>query len=136
MLRISSSVSSEERGGPSTLCKTPCNRITGGIPTRKCKSEEPSATTNCNRSDIEYDIRHAAYPNRQQMNIAILIHITDRGADDFVGGGQSRHHFARPVLAQGAHAHLAGPGAQDRGRNLLVDQFPCFVIDHENLKNP
>src|SRR2546429_9959725 len=34
------------------------SRITGGTPTRKCRSDEPSATTNCNKSDIEYDINH------------------------------------------------------------------------------
>ena len=56
MLRISSSVSSGLSTGPSTRCKMPCTRITGGTPTRMCRSEAPSDTTNCNKSDIEYDI--------------------------------------------------------------------------------
>src|SRR5688572_18242059 len=56
MLRINSSVSSALSEGPSTRCKIPCNRITGGTATRMCRSEAPSETTNCNRSDIEYAI--------------------------------------------------------------------------------
>ncbi|SPE52433.1 hypothetical protein SBV1_1520010 [Verrucomicrobia bacterium] len=56
MLRISSSVSSGPNVGPSTRCKIPCTRITGGVPTRMCRSEAPSETTNCNKSDIEYDM--------------------------------------------------------------------------------
>jgi hypothetical protein len=39
--------------GPSTRCRMPCTRMTGGTPTRMCKSEEPSDTTNCNKSDME-----------------------------------------------------------------------------------
>src|SRR2546423_14264019 len=35
----------------------PCTRIVGGVPTRMWRSEAPSDTTNCNRSDIEYDMR-------------------------------------------------------------------------------
>ena len=53
MLRISSSASSGRKGGPSTRCKVPWTRMTGGTPTRICKSEAPSETTNCNKSDIE-----------------------------------------------------------------------------------
>ena len=52
MDRINSSVSSGRRGGPSTRCRIPCNRITGGIPTRMWRSAAPSETTNCNKSDI------------------------------------------------------------------------------------
>src|ERR671926_1841802 len=57
MERISSSVSSGLSGGPSTRCSTPCKRMTGGTPTRRCKSAAPSETTNCNKSDIEYIIK-------------------------------------------------------------------------------
>src|SRR5436190_6054753 len=57
MLRMSSSVSSGFSGGPSTRCRMPCKRITGGAPTRRCRSDDPSDTTNCNRSDIEYIIK-------------------------------------------------------------------------------
>ena len=53
MLRISSSVSSGASGGPSTRCRMPWTRMVGGVPTRMCKSEAPSETTNCNKSDIE-----------------------------------------------------------------------------------
>ena len=53
MLRISSSEVSGVSAGPSTRCKIPWTRIVGAVPTRVCKSEAPSETTNCNRSDIE-----------------------------------------------------------------------------------
>ncbi len=53
MLRINSSVSSGRKVGPSTRCNMPCTRITGGTPTRMCRSDAPSDTTNCNKSDIE-----------------------------------------------------------------------------------
>src|SRR5215813_1584206 len=54
MLRINSSVSSGLRTGPSTRWRMPCTRMTGGVATRTCRSEAPSDTTNCNKSDIEY----------------------------------------------------------------------------------
>src|ERR1039458_9566096 len=57
MLRINSSESSGLSAGPSTRCKMPCTRMVGGTPTRICRSDAPSATTNCNKSDIEYDIK-------------------------------------------------------------------------------
>jgi len=56
MLRISSSESSGDSAGPSTRCKMPCTRMTGAVPTRVCKSDAPSDTTNCSKSDIAYDI--------------------------------------------------------------------------------
>ena len=56
MLRNSSSLSSERKGGPSTRWRMPWTRMTGGNPTRTCKSEDPSETINCNRSDMEYVI--------------------------------------------------------------------------------
>src|ERR1035437_9779387 len=57
MLRINSSASSDLITGPSTRCKMPCTRMVGDTPTRICRSDAPSATTNCNKSDIEYDIK-------------------------------------------------------------------------------
>ncbi len=32
--------------------------MVGDTPTRICRSDAPSATTNCNKSDIEYDIKN------------------------------------------------------------------------------
>ena len=53
MLRINSSASSGLSAGPSTRCKMPCTRMVGAVPTRMCRSEAFSDTTNCNKSDIE-----------------------------------------------------------------------------------
>ena len=53
MLRINSSDVSGVNAGPSTRCSVPCTRIVGETPTRVCKSDAPSETINCNRSDIE-----------------------------------------------------------------------------------
>jgi hypothetical protein len=46
---------------PSTRCKIPWTRIVGGVPTRTCRSEAPSDTTNCNKSDIEYDMAKSGF---------------------------------------------------------------------------
>src|SRR6516162_6091896 len=61
MLRINSSESSGLSDGPSTRCRMPCTRMVGGVPTRICKSEAPSDTTNCNKSDMEYDMKSLNY---------------------------------------------------------------------------
>src|SRR5207248_6745148 len=98
------------------LCKIPCKRITGGTPTRKCRSAAPSATTNCSRSDIEYDILTLPYRNRKKRT-SELIHIAHRGSNHFVGSGQARQDLARAILSQSAHAHLPGAGAQNGGGN-------------------
>src|SRR5439155_17812199 len=151
MLRINSSVSSSFSGGPSTLCNTPCSRITGGTPTRKCRSDAPSATTNCSKSDMEYDINQsppARLPAPKQAaasGVSLLcfdstkpfssFQITQSRADDLFWGSQPCQHLSGAVLAQRAHAHLAGAGAQLGGRHLVVNQFPDLVIHHEDLKN-
>src|ERR1019366_7693981 len=121
MLRISSSVSSGLSRGPSTRCKMPCTRITGGTPTRTCRSDAPSDTTNCSKSDIEYDIK--------------LFLVAHRRADDFLGRRQAGENLADTVFAQGPHAHLARPRPQDRGRRPVVNEFARLVIDDKNLKD-
>src|SRR5262249_3880112 len=64
-----------------------------------------------------------------------LIRVGHRDADDFLGGGEASEDLANPILAQGAHAHLAGSLAQLDGRGLLIDHVPHFVIDLEDLED-
>src|SRR5580704_8025073 len=109
MLLINSSVSSGVSEGPSTRWRMPWTRMTGGTPTRMCRSEAPSETTSCRRSDIEYDIIWCS--------VKVLVDVSDGGADDFLGGGQAGQDLADAVLAQGAHAHFARAVAEDRGGN-------------------
>src|ERR1017187_1316897 len=124
MVRINSSASSGLSAGPSMRCKMPCTRITGGEFTRMCKSDAPSATTNCSKSDIEYDIEKLP-----------LRFVAGRRADDLLGRRHAGEHLADAVLAQRAHAHLTGARAQDGRRHLVVNQFPRLVVNDENFKN-
>src|SRR5271163_3056980 len=121
MLRINSSVSSGLSDGPSTRCKIPCTRITGGTPTRMCRSDAPSDTTNCNKSDIEYDIKSSF--------------VAHGGANHFLGRRQAGEDFADAVFAQRPHAHFARAGAQHGGGRLVVNQFARLVINDKNFKD-
>jgi len=64
MLRINSSAVSGVSAGPSTRCNVPCTRMVGAVATRICKSEAPSDTTSCNKSDIAYDMTKSPIPFR------------------------------------------------------------------------
>src|SRR5436853_2150301 len=112
--------------------------MTGGTPTRRCRSAAPSETTNCNRSDIEYIILDNQWNKSfiASSNRRLVVRVPDRRPDDFLRRGQSGQHLAGAVLAQRAHAHLTGAGAQDRCRNLLVNQFARLVVDDKNLEDP
>src|SRR5262245_2257689 len=104
MLRTSSSVSSGVRLGPSTRCKMPCTRMTGATPTRIWRSEAPSETTNCNKSDIEYDIRFSSR-FQSEAGASRSIHIAHGGADHFLRRGEAGQYLADAVFAQCPHAH-------------------------------
>src|ERR1019366_10739480 len=154
MLRINSSESSGLITGPSTRCKMPCTRMVGGAPTRICRSDAPSATTNCNKSDIEYDIKiqmqvaecrmkKLAPPVESGFNSSFFIFhssfplrlIAERRADDLLSRREPGEHLADAVLAQGAHAHFAGARAQNRGGRLVVNQLPRFIVNDEYFKD-
>src|ERR1017187_4916878 len=154
MLRINSSASSGRSTGPSTRCKMPCTRMVGGAATRMCRSDAPSATTNCNKSDIEYDIKiqmqiaecrmkKLAPPVESGFNSSFFIlpssfplrFVAERRADDLLRRREPGQHLADAVLAQGAHAHFAGARAQNRGGRLVVNQLPRFIVNQENFKN-
>ena len=116
MLRINSSVSSGVREGPSTRCKIPCTRIVGGVFTRMCKSEAPSETTNCSKSDIEYDMLNAAsycYLHRQSATRFI----TPRSAPACRAEASQR----RVVPGRGK---LSQPTAPATAQGLIV---PCLA---------
>src|SRR5580765_8165111 len=129
MLRINSSVSSGRHGGPSTRCRIPCTRMVGEIPTRIWRSAAPSDTTNCNKSDIEYDM--LVSPLCSQESLRVVAH---RRTNHFFRRGHSRQNLADAVLAQSAHAHLARAGAQHGRGHFVVDQFARVVIYDEHFK--
>ena len=72
-----------------------------------------------------------------QFNMAApsLFHIARGRSDDFLRRRQPGHDLARAVFTQRAHAHFPGLGAEHGGGNLVVNQLPRLVVEHEDLKD-
>src|SRR5712692_7666423 len=103
------SVSSAVSTGRSMCTNLPCRRITGGTPTRICKSEPFSSTTTCNRSSICTDIRVYLRLILRPTTAARLVLIPLRDRYDLLGRGDPGHDLADSVLTQRPHAQLPGP---------------------------
>jgi hypothetical protein len=86
-----------------------------------CKSDAPSDTTNCSRSDIEYDIK--------------FFLVAHRRTDDFLGRRQAGENLADAVFAQRPHAHLTRPRPQHRGRRAVVNQLPRLIVNDKNFED-
>src|SRR5882724_11480785 len=129
------SVSSALSTGRSMCTSLPCRRITGGTPTRICKSEPFSSTTTCNRSSICTDISGYLRSSPRLTTPVVLVLITHGNRYHFLRRGDSRHDFADTILTQCPHPQLARPRANDIRGHLLVNQPAHLVVHIENLIN-
>mgnify|MGYP003709936049 CR=1 FL=1 len=74
-------------------------------------------------------------PTRTQQGDLAMVYTASHGdTQHLVRCGHAGDRLAGTILAQGAHAHFAGTPAQIRGRDLVYDHLPAFIIHDEHLE--